>query len=83
MLETGKLSFTDVKKKIAEHLKTALGVEEFTIIFARQEADMWRVNIEYKEKTSGDSEFTNNALFTIDVRTGEVKEFGKGRLWRF
>jgi hypothetical protein len=37
MEETGKLSFADVKK-IGEHLKTVLDVEEFSITFAKQVA---------------------------------------------
>ncbi|MBU4374206.1 MAG: hypothetical protein KJ714_07170 [Euryarchaeota archaeon] len=82
MGETEKLSFADVKKRVGEHLKTALNIEDFSITFAKQEADMWKVNVEFKEKF-GDIEFPTTALFSIDVTTGEVKEFKKGYSWKF
>jgi thiamine monophosphate kinase len=77
-----KLSFADVKKRTGEHLKTALNIEEFSITFARQEDNMWKVNVEFKEKI-GTVEFPTTALFTIDAATGEIKEFKKGYSWRF
>ena len=82
MEETRKLSFTDVKKRVGEHLRTALGLEEFEITFAKQDEDVWRVNVEFKEKI-GDIELPTTALFSIDAITGEVKEFRKGYSWRF
>jgi len=82
MEATEKLSFADVKKKIGEHLKTALDIEEFTITFAKQEGDAWKVNVEFKEKV-GTVEWSTTALFRMDAITGEVKEFEKGRFWRF
>jgi hypothetical protein len=82
MEETKKLNFTDVKKRIGEHLKTALGIEKFEIAFAKQEEDVWRVNVEFKEKI-GTIEWPTTALFSIDATTGEVKEFRKGYTWRF
>jgi hypothetical protein len=72
-----------VKKKIGEHLKTALSVEEFSIIFAKQTEDLWKVNVEFKEKKFGAAELITTALFGIDAITGEVKEFQKGNYWRF
>lgn len=82
MEQTKKLNFTDVKKRIGEHLKTALGVEEFELTFAKLEGDVWRVNVEFKEKR-GTVELSTTALFSIDVTTGEVKEFRKGDIWRY
>lgn len=82
MGETKMLNFTDAKKKIAEHLKTALGVEEFEITFAKQEKDVWKVNAEFTEKIDA-IEWPTTALFSIDAATGEVREFRKGYTWRF
>ena len=82
MSETEKLKFADVKKVVGEHLKTALDVENFSITFAKQEGNDWRVNIEYPEKI-GTLTWRTNALFTIDATTGEVKVFEKGRYWTF
>lgn len=78
---TKKLSFADVKKKIGEHLKTAINTEEFTIIFAKQEEEVWKVNVEFKERP--ESIFPTIAMFMIDATTGEVKHFERDRVWRF
>ena len=74
------LSFADVKKKIAEHLKIALGIEEFEITFAKyeEENNVWKVNIGFEE-----GEWVRTALFSIDAETGEVREFKKNHYWRF
>ncbi|MFB0556527.1 MAG: hypothetical protein ACETVW_01545 [Dehalococcoidia bacterium] len=77
-----ELKFAEVKQKVAEHLKTALGVEDFIITFAKLEKDVWKVNVEFKEKI-GTIEWPTTALFSIDVTTGEAKQFEKGRFWRF
>ena len=82
MEETKKLKFADVKKVVGEHLKTALNIEEFSITFAKQEENEWRVNIEFKENVGGIL-FPTSAAFTIDNTTGEVKQFYKGRAWSF
>ena len=88
MEEKEILSFADVRKKIGEHLKTALNVEDFSIGFAKQEKDVleekevWRVNVEFLEKIR-DVEWSTSAAFTIDATTGKVKQFMKGRTWRF
>ena len=79
---TNKLNFADVKKKIGEDLKTALNVQEFSITFAKQEENVWKVNVEFKEK-GGSREWITTALFSIDATTGEVIEFEKGRYWVF
>ena len=81
-METKKLNFADVKQKIGEHLRTALGVEEFSITFAKQEEDIWKVNVEFKE-IIGFLEWPTTALFSIDAMTGEVKEYKKGYTWSF
>jgi hypothetical protein len=81
-MATEKLNFADMKIRIREHLKMALNVEDFSINFAKQEGDVWKVNIEFKEKT-GAIELPTTALFIIDVMTGEVKEFKKGYTWTF
>ena len=77
-----KLSFEDMKKRIREHLKMALNIEEFSINSAKQDGDIWKVSIEFKEKT-GAIELPATALFIIDSTTGEVKEFKKGYAWTF
>jgi len=82
MEETEKLTFADVKKRIGEHLKTALNVEEFSMTFAKQQENVWKVNVEFKEKV-GSTVWPTSALFSIDATTGEVTEFHKGRYWRF
>lgn len=81
MEETQKLSFTDVKNRIGEHLRTALGIQEFEITFAKQEEGVWRVNVEFEEKI-GTIEWPTSASFSIDATTGEVKEYRKGYTWR-
>lgn len=82
MEKAEKLSFSEVKTKIGEHLKIALNIEEFAITFAKQEDQLWRVNVEFKEKL-GAVERDTTAFFSIDATTGEVIEFEKGRFWRF
>lgn len=82
MEETKKLTFADVKKRIGEHLKTALGIEEFEITFAKQTDNEWRVNVEWNEKI-GKIEWSRTAAFKLDAETGEVMEFQKGSYWRF
>lgn len=79
---SGMLTFSEVRQKIAEHLKTALNVQEFTITFAKQVGDAWRVNVEFKDKL-GTMEWSRTALFEIDARTGAVKQFERGSYWRF
>lgn len=76
-----KLNFMEVKQRIGEHLKVALGVEEFEITFAKREDNMWKANVEFSEKTNG-SENIVTALFLIDAVAGEVREFRKGAIWR-
>ena len=87
MEEKEILSFADVKKKIGEHLKTALNIEDFSVSFAKQDKDLdkkdvWKVNVEFDEKFENMS-WPTSALFAIDATTGEVKQFMKGHTWRF
>jgi len=82
MEEMERLGFADAKEKIGEHLKTALGIEEFEITFAKQDDDLWKVNVEFNEKI-GTFEWPTTAFFVIDATTGEVREFRKGYLGRF
>jgi len=78
------LKFADIKRFIGEHLKTAMGINTFSISFAKHEENKWRVNVEWKEDISGTGIlFTQTALFTLDDKTGEILEFQKGKWWNF
>ncbi len=77
-----KLNFVDAKKRIGEHLRMTMNIEDFSISYARQEGDVWKVNVEFKEKT-GHIEMPTTALFILDAMTGEVKEFKKGYISTF
>ena len=77
-----KLGFAEIKNRIKEHLQMALNIEKFSINFAKQEGDVWKVNIEFKEKTDA-IEMPTTALFILDSATGEVKEFKKGYISTF
>lgn len=81
MEEMERLNFADAKEKIGDHLKTALGIEEFEITFAKQD-DFRRVNIGFDERIDT-VELSTIALFVIDAMTGGVREFRKGYSWRF
>jgi coenzyme F420-reducing hydrogenase beta subunit len=70
------LQFDEVKKKIEDHLKIAVGdVEKSDITSAKletastgnQEA-VWRVTVEYER-------IKYRASFTLTAKTGEVREF--------
>ena len=77
-----KLSFSEMKTRIKEHLQMALNIENFSINNAKQEGDVWKVNVEFKEKT-GAIYMPTTALFILDAITGEVKEFKKGYMSTF
>ncbi len=77
-----RLSFTDIKRVIGEHLRTALNVKNFSITFAKQEGDKWRVNVQYEEVV-GLLTWQQTALFTLDAKDGGVLEFEKGRTYQF
>jgi len=85
------LTFSQVRGKIQEHVKIALGIEEFDITFAKRIKDIlagnvltgkevWRVNIEFRKK---EETFSGSALFSIDAKSGEVLEFQKNKVWTF
>lgn len=77
-----KLGFAEMKNRIKEHLQLALNIEDFSINFAKQEGDVWKVNVEFKEKT-GAIDMPTTALFILDAMTGDVKEFKKGYISTF
>jgi len=85
------LTFSQVREKIQEHVKIALGIEEFDITFAKREKDIfagnvltgkeiWKVNIEFRKK---EETFGSSASFSIDAKSGEVLEFQKNMVWKF
>lgn len=71
------LSFGDVRTRVAELLKTAIGANEFDIKSAKLEElqGLWKVDIEFKKPNAM---FSETALVIMDAETGEVKEFRKG-----
>lgn len=77
-----RLSFEDIKQKVAKHLKTAIGIEEFLITFAKQENDIWRINVEYKEKIAS-IDWSQTASLEIDAISGQIKQFKKGFVWNY
>lgn len=83
-METSEeLSFSGVRKSIAEHLKTALGFDsEFSISYAdhQESSHTWKVNVEYKKK-SGGIVWPTSAAIIVDDKTGKVKKFLEGRRW--
>lgn len=83
MNESAKLKFVDLKRIVGEHLKTALNISDFSITYAKQEDDDWKVNVEFTEGIPPIVMFKQSALFRIDGTTGEVKEFKKGSSWQF
>jgi hypothetical protein len=83
--KTEYLSFADVKQKLADHLRIALNLTEFDIVFAKREKELaldktgreiWRVNLEFKE---GDLDKT--AQISLDAVTGEIIQFQKSGYW--
>ena len=77
------ISFAELRKRIAEHLSTAMGITEFDMTFAKldEEKGIWRVNVSYKLKPDDLSAMTS--LFGIDAKTGEIIEFQRDRYWTF
>jgi uncharacterized membrane protein YkoI len=72
------LTFSQVRKIVAEHLKTALSVDKFDITSAKLDEvqDVWRISVEFKKPEN--PTFTDIASLTIDATTGEIKEFKRG-----
>jgi hypothetical protein len=71
------LTFDDLKKRVAEHVKLAVGAEDFDITSAKLEEvkGTWSVDVEYKKPKAM---FPDTAYLVVDATTGEVKEFRKG-----
>jgi len=82
MKDGDKLSFANVKRRIGAYLETALNIEEFSITFAALCGEVWKVNVVFIEK-SHSIEWVAIALFSINATTGKLKEFEKGRWWKF
>lgn len=76
------IKFSDVKKFVGDHLKTAAGIEQFVITYAehQESAHQWKVDVEYKENISGIL-WTTSAALMLDDKTGQVKSFFQGRRW--
>jgi hypothetical protein len=70
------LSFEQVKGRVAEHLKTAMGTDEFDITSAKLEEiqRIWTVRVEFKKPKAM---FSDTASMIVDATTGEVREFRK------
>lgn len=71
------LTFAEVKRKVADHVRAAVGAEDFDITSARLEEvkGVWNVDVEYKKPKAM---FPDTASLVIDATTGEVREFRKG-----
>ncbi|MGD0477733.1 MAG: hypothetical protein ABSB29_06165 [Nitrososphaerales archaeon] len=76
-----------MKKKVGEHLKTAMNITDFDVTFAKRTKEfalgqtareIWKVNVEFKE-----GNFDVTALVSLDAVNGEVLEFQKGKYWKF
>lgn len=71
------LSFAEIKSRVGEHLKTAVGAEDFDIKSAKLEElqGLWKIDVEFKKPKAM---FSETALLMVDATTGEVKEFRRG-----
>ncbi len=71
------LTFDDLKKRVAEHIKLAVGADDFDITSAKLEEvkGTWSVDVEYKKPKAM---FSDTAYIVVDAITGEVREFRKG-----
>jgi hypothetical protein len=72
------LSFDDLKKRVAEHVKLAVGADDFDITSAKLEEvkGIWSVDVEYKKPKA---QFAETAFLVVDATTGDVKEFQRGK----
>jgi len=72
------MSFDDLKKRVAEHLKLAVGADDFDITSAKLEEvkGTWSVDVEYRKPKA---QFAETAFLVVDATTGDVKEFQRGR----
>ncbi len=71
------LTFDDLKKRVAEHVKLAVGADDFDITSAKLEEvkGTWSVDVEYRKPRA---QFVDTAFLIVDATTGDVKEFRKG-----
>jgi uncharacterized membrane protein YkoI len=72
------LTFDDLKKRVAEHVKVAVGADDFDITSAKLEEvkGTWSVDVEYKKPKA---QFAETAFLVVDATTGEVREFQRGK----
>jgi uncharacterized membrane protein YkoI len=72
------MSFDDLKKRVAEHVKLAVGADDFDITSAKLEEvkGTWSVDVEYKKPKA---QFAETAFLIVDSTTGDVMEFQRGR----
>jgi len=72
------LTFDELKKRIAEHIKLAVGADDFDITSAKLEEvkGIWSVDVEYRKPKA---QFADTAFLVLDATTGDVKEFRKGK----
>lgn len=71
------LNFDNLKKRVAEHIKLAVGADDFDITSAKLEEvkGTWTVDVEYRKPKAM---FSDTASLVVDATTGEVREFRKG-----
>jgi len=71
------LSFDDLKRKVADNVKLAVGADDFDITSAKLEEvkGVWSVNVEYRKPKAM---FPDTASLIVDATTGDVREFRKG-----
>jgi hypothetical protein len=74
------ISFADLKRFIAEHLETALGITDFDITYAEllEDKELWKVNIEYEGEMGL---FHTEIALKVNSKTGEVMGLWKDRRW--
>jgi uncharacterized membrane protein YkoI len=71
------LNFDNLKKRVAEHIKLAVGADDCDITSAKLEEvkGTWTVDVEYRKPKAM---FSDTASLVVDATTGEVREFRKG-----
>jgi hypothetical protein len=74
------ISFAELKKFIAEHLKTAFGITKFDITYAElfEKEAVWKVNVEYEKEGRL---FHVVIALKVNSKTGEVLSLWKDRQW--
>lgn len=71
------LTFDELRRKVAEHVKLAVGADDFDITSAKLEEvkGVWNVDVEYRKPKAM---FPDTASLVVDATTGDVREFRKG-----